>query len=185
MKVVNAVWLAAGIAAVAIAADGARLEIDPGQSRIEVAVTCTVDSFVAHLEKYQAAVECDRAADLPAKADVSFDFADLKTGEKGRDAAMLKWLGHDAKPTALFHLTGWELAGTTNIALGDLTIHGVTVAVRMPVTIKHAGEARDISGQAVFRYVDFKLPKIRKALLLTVDPKLKVSFQLSGKFAAN
>ena len=181
MKRLNVILLVAGLTAIAMTSSAAQLEIDPQQSKIEVAVSSTFDSFVGHLDKYQAAVECDPTATLPAKAEVNFNFGDLKTGDKDRDAAMLKWLEYDSHQTASFHLTGWDQAGTANMALGDLTIHGITVAVRMPVAVKRADGAWDISGQTVIDYKDFKLPKIRKALILTVNPKLKVKFHLVGK----
>ena len=181
MRSFNVILLVAGFTVLAITGRAAQLEIDRQRSKVEVAVNSTIDSFVGHLEKYQAAVECEPTAALPVKADVSFSFADLKTGNKDRDAAMLKWLEYDRNQTASFHLTGWYQAGTTNIALGNLTMHGVTIAVKMPVVIIHADAAWDISGQTVLNYTDFDLPKIRKALLLTVDSKLKVKFHLTGK----
>jgi polyisoprenoid-binding protein YceI len=181
MKFLSVILLVAGFATIAITASAAPLEINPQQSKVEVAVSCTIDSFVGHLEKYQAIVDCDPTVALPVKADVSFNFADLKTGNKDRDAAMLKWLEYDTNQTAAFHLTGWHQAGITNIALGQLMIHGVTMPVQMPVVVKHADTAWDISGETIVNYSDFKLPKIRKALLLTVDSKLKVMFHLMGK----
>lgn len=185
MKFLNVVLLAAGLAGAAIATSAAPLVIDPQQSKIEVAVSCTIDSFAAHLEKYDAAIDCDPAAALPARADVSFNFAALKTGSPDRDAAMLKWLEYDSHPTASFHLARWTKAGTTNIASGQLTIHGISVAVQLPVVVTQDGTGWDISGQTTFDYRDFRLPKIRKALLLTVDPKLTVKFHLAGKLTAS
>jgi len=184
MKYLNVALLAVGFVARAITASAASLEIDPQQSKIEVAVSSTIDSFVAHLDKYEATVDCDSSVPLPAKADVNFNFADLKTGNTDRDAAMLKWLEYDANPTATFHLTGWSQAGTTNIASGQLTIHGVSTAVHMPAVVTHTGTTWNISGQTTFDYRDFKLSKIRKALFLTVDPHLTVKFHLSGKITA-
>ena len=184
MNHLNVALLTVGFAALALTASAATLEIDPQQSKIEVAVSSTIDSFVAHLDKYQANVDCDWLVPLPAKADVSFNIADLKTGNADRDAAMLKWLEYDTNPTATFHLTGWSQTGTTNIASGQLSIHGVSVAVQMLVVVTHAGSTWDISGQTTFDYRDFKLTKIRKALFLTVDPHLTVKFHLSGKITA-
>jgi polyisoprenoid-binding protein YceI len=181
MRILTIVLLAAGFATLAITARAAQLQIDPHQSKVEVAVSCSMDSFVGQVEKFQAVVECDPATALPARADVSFDFADLKTGKKDRDSAMLKWLEYDSNHLASFHLTGWTQVGTTNIALGELKIHGVTVTVKMPAAVKRDDTDWDIFGQAVLDYRDFKLPKIRKALVLTVDPKLKVKFHLVGK----
>lgn len=172
---------AAVVAAVAITTRAAQLEIDPQQSKVEVVVSSTVDSFVGHLDKYQANIECDPAAVLPARADVSFDFADLKTGNTDRDAAMLKWLGYDSNRIASFHLMSWKQSGNTNIATGELMIHGVKQSVQMPVVIKQGNNAWDISGQAFIDYRDFNLPKIRKALILTVNPKLVVRYHLVGK----
>jgi polyisoprenoid-binding protein YceI len=168
-------------AALVMSLNAAPLELDASQSKVEVAVSCTADSFVGHLEKFQATIECDPAAPLPSKADVSFSFGDLKTGNQDRDAAMLKWLEFDSTPTASFHLTNWGTSGGTNMARGELKIHDVTVALQMPVVVQHDANAWDVSGQAVIDYKDFKLPKIRKALVLTVHPKLKVKFHLVGK----
>ncbi len=185
IKYVMIFWLATGLGVWPLAARAGTLQIDPGQSKIEVAVHSTIDSFVAHLDKYQANVACDPAVPLPAKADLSFDFADLKTGNPDRDAAMLKWLAYDQNPRGTFHLTGWSQAGTTNIASGQLTIHGVSVPVQMPATVTHDGTTWDISGQTTFDYRDFQLSKIRKLFVLTVDPRLTVTFHLSGQVKAS
>lgn len=143
-----------------------------------------MDSFVGKLDQYQATVECDPTAVLPARADFSFDFAELKTGSKDRDIAVLKWPEYATNRTASFHLTGWQEAGTNNIALGQLTIHGVTLAVQMPAIVKPHDTSWDISGQTAFDYHEFKLSKIRKALVLTVDPRSKVKFHLAGKIVS-
>jgi polyisoprenoid-binding protein YceI len=183
MKYVKLVLMSAGMAARSIDSNGAPLEIDTQHSKIEVAVSSTVDSFTGRLEKYEASVDCEPAQALPAKADLSFDFSDLKTGNASRDAAMLKWLAYEANPKASFQLTGWSVSGATNIASGRLTLHGVTVEVRMPTVVTHHGAAWEISGRTTFDYRDFKLTKIRKALLLTVDPSLTVKFHLEGSLA--
>ena len=177
-------FLAVALAGLARPAAAALLEIDHRHSNIEVDVRATIDPFVGHLEKYQAAIDCNPATNLPAAAEVSFDFADLKTGDTNRDAAMLKWLEYDSNPRASFRLNGWRQNGATHLALGELTIHGVKQAVQMPVAVKNTGGTWDISGESDFDYRDFSLPKIRKVLVLTVAPHLKVTFHLAGKLAA-
>lgn len=94
---------------------------------------------------------------------------------------MLKWLEYTANPKATFALTGWQQSGTTNLAVGELTIHGVKKSIQMPATVKNTDGSWDIAGEANFDYRDFNLPKIRKMLLLVVDPHLKVMFHLVGK----
>jgi polyisoprenoid-binding protein YceI len=184
MKLFEIMLVALGCAATAAPMSAVPLEIDPQQSKIEVAVSCTMDSFVGHLEKFRTTIECNASEPLPAKAEVHFDFGDLKTGDKDRDLAMLKWLGYETNPTASFRLTTWTQTGSTNIAQGQLIIHGVTAVVQIPVAITRDQNAWDISGQAVVDCRDFKLPKIRKALVLSVNPKLKVKFRLVGKTVA-
>ncbi len=184
MKQVHLLLLSATFIGIAARAGAAPLQIDYTQSKIDVAVTATIDSFVGHLEKYQATIDCDAATNLPPKAGVTFDFSDLKTGNKDRDAEMLKWLEYPNSPKATFTLTGWQQSGATNLAVGDLTIHGVKKSIQMPVVAKDLNGDWDISGEADFDYRDFNLPKIRKLLMLVVDPHLKVMFHLVGKVPA-
>lgn len=184
MKLFN-IWLATAAFAGCVGISGAApLEVDYQHSKINVDVHATIDSFVGQLDKYTATVDCEPATNLPVKAAVSFDFKDLKTGKPDRDVEMLKWLDYGSNPTATFTLDGWKQDGTTNLALGDLTIHGVKKAIQMPVTIQHADGNWDITGEAAFDYRDFNLPKIRKMLMLVVDPHLKVTFHLVGKTPA-
>lgn len=157
-----------------------KLSLDSQQSKIQVAVSATIDSFVAHLAKYQVSIDCATNSELPDKAEVSFDFKDLKTGNPNRDQAMLKWLDHSATPSCNFVLTGWKTVGATNFAAGTITIHGIKKKVEMPVSVERSGNHCDISGTANLNYQDFNLPIVRKMLLLTVDPHLNVSFHLVG-----
>ena len=160
---------------------GAVLQIDPSQSKIEVAVSSTASSFRAKLQKYQVAIEYDPARPLPTKAELTFDFKDLKTGVEGRDAHMLKWLEYSKNPTGSFRLTGWKQNGEESLAQGDLTIHGIKRTIQMAVTVKRHNDACQIQGAADLDYRDFGLPRIRKALLFSVDPHLKIEFRLVGK----
>ena len=183
MKALYLALSAAVFAAVYMRASPAPLEIDPRRSSVEVDVSSTVDSFVGRLEKYQAVIEGDPKVALPTRAELSFDLADLKTGNKDRDAAMLKWLHYESHRTASFQLTGWKQKGGVNMALGQLTINGVRVEVEMLTAVNHHDAEWDISGQTVVDYLSFDLPKIRKALVLTVDPHLTIKFHLVGTIA--
>jgi polyisoprenoid-binding protein YceI len=161
-----------------------KLSLDTQQSKIEAAVKATSDSFVGELATYQADIDCASDSDLPDKASVSFDFKDLKTGNPSRDKAMLKWLDYSTTPSCNFILTGWKTVGATNLASGTITIHGVKKDIEMPVTVKHSGNHCDITGTAELNYRDFNLPIIRKMLMFTVNPHLRVSFHLAGTLGA-
>lgn len=170
-----------GLGLMSISVRSAPLQINSAKSSVRVAVTCTIDSFVGTLEKYLATIDVEPRREEPDRADVSFDFADLATGDKSRDEAMRQWLEYDSHRTATFHLTGWKSEGTRHIAVGQFSLHGVQEELQMPVTIAHDGANWTIDGTATFDYRDFKLSKIRKALLLTVSPQLKVSFHLVAR----
>lgn len=161
------------------------LSVDHRQSKIEVAVSATIDSFVGHLDNYQADIDCAPTNQLPDQARISFDFRDLKTGDPSRDQEMLKWLDYAKEPACTFTLANWKTVGTTNYAKGTIVIHGVKKEIQMPVTVVHDGNHCDISGAADLNYHDFNLPTIRKMLFLTVDPHLQVTFHLTGTLAAN
>ncbi len=98
MSSFNVILAVAGLASVAAGTRAGQIEIDPQWSKLGVAVSSTVDSFAGHLQKYQATVK-----GIPTEA--NFDFADLKTGDKARNAAMLKWLVFNSKQTASFRLS--------------------------------------------------------------------------------
>lgn len=185
MKPRIATLASCGLTLMCIGASADPIQIDAARSKIEVAVTCSVDSFVGQLERYDAAIEVDASNPLPSKAKLSFNFANLKTGKKDRDEAMLKWLEFGANPEGSFLFKNWKQTGLTNIASGELTLHGVTQSVEIPVTVKNQDGHFDLTGTASFDYRNFNLPKIRKALILTVSPKLQVRFHLEGTPAAS
>jgi polyisoprenoid-binding protein YceI len=160
------------------------LSVDSQQSKIEVAVSATVDSFVGHLENYKANIDYTPTSSVPEKASVTFDFKDLKTGNPSRDKEMLKWLDYSTKPSCNFTLSNWKTLGATNYAEGSITIHGVKKTLDMPVAVGQTDTNYTITGTADLNYRDFDLPIIRKMLLLTVDPHLHVSFHLVGTIPA-
>jgi hypothetical protein len=47
--------------------------------------------------------------------------------------------------------------------------------------VTHDGASWDIDGEAAINYEDYQLPHIRKALVFSVDPGLKVTFHVVGK----
>jgi polyisoprenoid-binding protein YceI len=181
MKFAQVLSLLFVMAAGAANASPATLQIDPQLSSIQVLVTSTADSFVAELKKFDAQIQWTQPGKLPSQATVRFDFADLKTGNAQRDEAMLKWLDYSTHPAGQFQLTGWQQDGNTNLALGTLALHGVERTVASPIRITQTGPLWQLDGTAAFDYRQFELPKIRKALVLTVHPRLKVIYHLAGK----
>ncbi len=154
------------------------LKIDPGRSFIDVDVDATVN-FTAHLDAYDAKVTVDDAGKIKG-AVFSFKFADLKTGKPERDTKMIEWLGGGA-PQGRFELG--NLAVTPDgqgQASGRLIFHDVTERVEFPVNIVRTDGSYIVTGETTIDYRTWNLKIIRTALLLKVDPEVKIRFKLTG-----
>ncbi|HVU32402.1 MAG TPA: YceI family protein [Opitutaceae bacterium] len=164
------------------AAAPASLAIDPASSSIDVRVTVTIDSFTAHLTKYQATVTVDPASHAIQAAALSFNWADLKTGKSERDEQMNRWQDSATYPTGQFTLTRLSTTGNSDVAeaTGTLELHGRTRQLVFPVTLRRNGAIETVDGETPVDVRDFGLPVIRKFGLLKVDPVVRVRFHLQG-----
>jgi polyisoprenoid-binding protein YceI len=155
------------------------------QSTVEVSVKATGDDFVAKLANYDAKIDADAKTAVPLHGSVSWNFKDLKTGNKGRDKEMLHWLEQGRFPEAKFTLKDCALKGGECMATGQLEIHGMTRTIAFPLRINHEGANVTYSGDVVLDHRDFGLEKIVKFLVLKVDPVLSVHFKLHGTTATH
>jgi polyisoprenoid-binding protein YceI len=155
------------------------LKVDRSRSFVDVDVDAT-KNFTAHLDAYDAQILVDDAGKIKS-AVFTFKFADLKSGNSDRDADMIKWLG-GGSPEGRFELG--NLAVTPNgqgQASGRLIFHGVTERIEFPVEVSRANGSYTISGETTLDYRHWNLKVIRKALLFTVEPEVKVRFKLTGE----
>jgi len=160
------------------------LAVDKAHSRVEVAVKATVDSFVATLSDFDAAVAVDPEAGRITSAVFSFRFADVLTGKKDRDHEMLVWEDAEHFPDARFELTALDPAPAGGyVARGRLRLHGIDQRLEFPVTVTSDGLRYSIDGSVKLDTRDFGLEVIRKLLVLKVDPQVQVRFHLQGSLA--
>ncbi|MDA0765283.1 MAG: YceI family protein [Verrucomicrobia bacterium] len=159
----------------------AEFVVDPAKSAILVDVKATGHDFTAKLTKYKIKITGDANSATPKTVDLSWDFKNLPTGDVKRDDEMLKWLEHAAMPSGSFNLSGFATAkdGST-WAKGTLRIHGVRKIIQFPVTTVRDGSNLQVSGTVRIDHQDFKLGKIRKLLVLTVNPIVTIRFNLKG-----
>lgn len=169
------------------AAEPAALGIDTANSKIEIAVKVTVDSFVGHLDAYQASIALDPGTHAVQTASLSFRWSDVKTGKPERDKQMNEWQHSEEYPTGQFTLVNLAPAGATGTqqASGTLALHGHTHEVTFPVTIHLNGNVESIDGDAPVDVRDYGLPVIRKFGVLKVDPVVHVRFHLQGPIPAS
>jgi polyisoprenoid-binding protein YceI len=160
------------------------LVIDRAQSRVEIVVKATVDSFTGKLDAYSAAVSTEGVRITAAV--VKFKVGDIRTGKQGRDEAMNEWLEITKYPEGSFTLAALEpVAGARFDARGTLVLHGVSRVIAFPVSVSIDGSVYAVDGEVPLDTRDFGLPIIRKFGLLKVDPLVTVRFHLQGAVAAD
>jgi polyisoprenoid-binding protein YceI len=156
------------------------LVLEPEQSRIEIAVKATVDSFVGRLVAYDPEIVVADDGTI-SRARVAFHFRDVQTGKESRDKAMHKWQETNAHPDGLFVLTSLDPGvGATATARGRLSLHGMTRDLEFPISINRDGARLAIDGEAAIDTREFGLPAIRVFALLRVNPVVHVRFHLQG-----
>jgi polyisoprenoid-binding protein YceI len=115
------------------------------------------------------------------------DLTDLESDQGRRDNALrTRGLQTETFPTATFTLTepielgATPTAGTTVTATarGDLTLHGVTRAVDVPVEARWNGDTIDVTGRAPIVLADYGMEPPDVAGLLEVDDEGELEFTL-------
>jgi polyisoprenoid-binding protein YceI len=174
--------LASGLASLAPAAE-CGLVVDFAQSRVDVVVRVTVDSFSGHLSRYEPKVMFADDGRITS-ARLRFHFRDVVTGKGGRDKSMHAWQHTDEFPDGEFVLSSIEQGdGGTLTAFGRLTFHGLTRDLRFPISINRDGVRCAIDGDAAIDTREFGLPIIRMMAVMKVDPVVHVRFHLQGAIA--
>lgn len=160
------------------------LLLDRSQSRIDIAVKSTVDSFVARLDNFDVAITVDSESSRVKSTVFHAPLSAVKTGRPDRDSDMNAWL-----QTARFPQVRFDLAAIDSGPDGALTarsrfqLHGQEHDVSFPVKIVFDHGSVAIDGVAALDTRLFGLPIIRKFLVLTVDPVVRVRFHLIGRAA--
>ncbi len=155
------------------------LVVDAAQSRVEIVVKATVDSFTGKLGVYKAAITVEGGR--IATASFRFNCNAIRTGKDGRDEAMNEWLETTKHPEGVFTLSALEPAADGRFeARGTFVLHGVSREIVFPVSVITDRTLYAIDGVATLDTQDFGLPVIRKFGLLKVDPVVKVRFHLQG-----
>lgn len=155
--------------------------VDKSKSSIQVDVKATGHDFTATLNTYKVKITGSAAKAHPSSVNLSWNFKDLISGDKKRDKEMLHWMEHAKLPTGSFTLSSFTKRTDGNMwAKGTLKIHGVSKVVQFPVTSVRKGKSLTVTGAVKIDHRNFGLKKIRKVLLLTVDPVVNIRFKLHG-----
>jgi polyisoprenoid-binding protein YceI len=72
-------------------------------------------------------------------------------------------------------------AGSWDVKLrGDLTLHGVTRALDLPVRVTRTGDALSATGRAVIRHTDFGMKPVSVAGVVKVKNELTLEFDIAA-----
>jgi polyisoprenoid-binding protein YceI len=153
--------------------------LKPELSRVEFAVHATGDSFIGHLNHWDAQFQAAEGP-FPTGGTMTFPVAELKTGKVDRDQQMLAWLEAKQFPVATFVLRHVTAANGQFEASGDFTFHGITRPISFPVRFGQAGAHRTVDGAATLDYREWNLKIFRKFGLFKVDPLVKVTFHFGA-----
>jgi polyisoprenoid-binding protein YceI len=172
------------ILAFAVPSTGAtsRLIVDNYRSTIEFSVQATAHKINGHVISFSSGIQFAPNGDFPQSAEIRFEVADLTTEHEERDQEMLDWLESEKFPEVHFEMVDVAGTGNTRIVEGSLTLHGVTRGVSVPVTVTIQGNVTTITGETEIETRNFRLPKIRRALVISVSPSVLIEFSLEGKF---
>jgi len=156
------------------------LKVDKERSRIQVDAKATGHEFTGTLGDYKATISGTSDKLLPTAVELTWKFADLKTGDEKRDAEMIKWLGGGGPEGSFKFIKTWSDGGK-DFAQGTLKIHGVSKTLAFPFIAKKEGKWVTIDGTAQLDYQNFGLPIIRNMAVMKVEPALQVRFHLVGQ----
>jgi polyisoprenoid-binding protein YceI len=166
----------------AAAAKGTSLLIDRLQSRVDIAVNSTIDSFVARLEDFDAAITMNPDTGRVETGFFRANIAALKTGRADRDRDMNAWLQTDQFPQTIFELTALDPGPDAEFtARGRFQLHGQQRDISFSSKITYDRGVATIDGTAALDTRDYGLPVIKKFWVLTVDPVVHVRLHLEGR----
>lgn len=160
--------------------DARSFVVNEQRSVINLVVQATGHKVEGHVISFQADIDFPHREAFPESAVIRFGTDRLTTDHEERDAVMLKWLEPEKYPEVVFELDYWEGTGSTRLAYGSLTLHGVTRGVMIPITLSTQGSQIVLIGDTEINVKDFRLPKIRQAVVMAVSPTVEISFKLYG-----
>lgn len=155
------------------------LHLDEKAGEITATAHATGHDFHAVPEHYQLDVVLEDGETPKLSAlHFSFDFKDLKTGKKKRDTEMLHWLEYAGNPNLTYDMTESKVEDGRQVVKGNLSMHGQSKEVEIPLTFTREEGGVRCQGDFTITTTDFGLEKIRKMLMLTVDPEVKIHLDL-------
>lgn len=121
-----------------------------------------------------------------SRLDVTVQMASLDTQDKDRDATLASADMFDTQqhPTATYSATSLAKGANGIEAVGRLTLRGVTKALRVPLTIRPAGDGLELSGSVTIKRLDFGVGQGEWKSTEWVGDAVKVTYKVRLEKAA-
>jgi polyisoprenoid-binding protein YceI len=169
------------LALVFVSATNARpLQVDHAASEITFEARATMHRFSGTAESWTLDVDVSADGSQPKAARLVLELDGLKTGNESRDEEMMRWMERAEYPTIEFVLTGIASREGGYTATGDLTLHGVSRPISIPVSISGEGGRWSLEGRVAIDHREYGLKQFRKLGLLSVAPRVDVHFRIVG-----
>lgn len=197
-----AVALLAGALAAPGAAAPRTYAVVPAESRLTVHVGRSgLFGFAGHeheVKGHAAAGEVVADEDSLAGSSVSLDFAagQLEVSGQGEPAedvpkVQAKMLGPEVLDVARYPRVAFRSTAVSGTAAGsgswdiqvrgELTLHGVTRPVTIPMRVTRAGDDLKASGRATIRHTDFGMTPVSVAGVVKVKNELTLEFDITAR----
>lgn len=166
--------------AFAATAHAGPLQADASSGTLEFSATQADAKFTGAFRRFRVVLDFDPAQPARGQIDVSVDTASIDTQDGERDEILRgpEFFATAQHPTAVFHATRFERAGSGWRASGELTIRGVTKPVPVTFMLAPAGAATVMKGSASLKRLDFGLGQGEWASTEWVGDPVDVRFEL-------
>ncbi len=132
--------------------------IIPSESSLTFTTTMYGTPFTGTFGDFNGEIIFDADNLAESKADIRIGLDNVKTGDADRDSSIVgaDWFDAASNPDAVFKTMKIEHAeGNSYVAIGELTLRGVTMPVSLPFTLDIKGDRAKMRGTASVDRMDF------------------------------
>ncbi|RUL64044.1 polyisoprenoid-binding protein [Dyella dinghuensis] len=166
-------------------ANAADYAVQPAGSTLGFTSSFQGSSFDGQFGKWTAAISYDQAKLAASKFDVTVDLSSAKTGDSDRDSALPgpDFFDTAKNPQAHFVTTSFRQQGNQVIAVGNLTLRGVTKPVSLNVTFKPQGSGATLDVSGTVNRLDFGVGggQYKDTNVIAGDVKITAHLVLTAK----
>jgi len=157
-------------------AESVRFHIQPGVSEVGFFATSRFLNAKGRFSRFSGDVVADPISPATATVRVTIDASSIDTGIGLRDKHLrgADFLDVQRHPTMTFESRSVEMAGRRATVRGELTIHGVTREIVVPVDVQMSDTALVATGEFTVDRRDYGINY--DSFLLSVGNEVRVSF---------